>query len=147
MNPGPALPIVALIEDDAAQLELVELAMAEAGLNAHVHAICDGKSGLDQLRRWVGGEDDGTRAPTLVLLDIKLPRLSGIEILEALKADARPVPFPIVMLTSSKMPDDLISSFSNGAVSYFVKPMGFHELVRLMDTIGRRWLDTALTSD
>lgn len=132
---------IALVEDDSVQQELIELALAEAGLRVSLRCLRDGREALQALRGWISGERGA--APALLLLDIKLPGLTGIEILQTLRDDGRPIPFPVVMLTSSRMPDDLLHSFGSGAVSYFVKPSGFDELIRLMDTIGRRWLDTA----
>lgn len=132
-------PTIALVEDDSVQQELIELALAEAGLRVRLHCLRDGREALQALRGWIAG--DPRDRPSLLLLDIKLPGLTGLEILQTLRADGRPVPFPIVMLTSSRIPDDLVQSFGGGAVSYFVKPSGFDELIRLMDTIGRRWLD------
>lgn len=133
-------PTIALIEDDSAQRELIGLAMVEAGLRVDLLELHDGRAGLAQILAWLDGARDPP-LPVLVLLDIQLPALSGIELLEALRQDGRPLPFPIVMLTSSRIADDLVQSFGRGAVSYFVKPSGFDELIRLMDTIGRRWLD------
>lgn len=141
MSDGGSVATIVLIEDDSAQSELIQLAAVEAGLRARVHCLSDGREGLRRMRRWIDGSE--VPAPELVLLDIKLPGMNGIEILQSLQADGCPVPFPIVMLTSSKIADDLIDSFGHGAVSYFVKPSGFAELIRLMDTIGRRWLDRA----
>ncbi|GMU44852.1 MAG: response regulator [Xanthomonadales bacterium] len=130
---------ITLVEDDTIQQELIELALAEAGLRVSLRCLRDGREALAALRGWVSGERDGP--PDLLLLDIKLPGLTGIEILQTLREDGRPIPFPVVMLTSSRMPDDLTHSFGSGAISYFVKPDSFDELIRLMDTIGRRWLD------
>ncbi len=141
MSDGGNAATIVLIEDDSVQSELIQLAAMEAGLRAAMHCVGDGREGLRRLRQWIDGSD--APAPKLVLLDIKLPGMNGIEILPALQADGNAIPFPIVMLTSSKIADDLIDSFSHGAVSYFVKPSGFAELIRLMDTIGRRWLDRA----
>ncbi len=144
MTDGTALPLVLLVEDDVVQSELIERALVEAGLRVNLHCIRDGQSALECLRRWIAA--DRSAQPALVMLDIRLPLLNGIDILRALRADGGPIPFPIVMLTSSRLPDDLLEFFDSDAVSYFIKPLGFAELVRLMDTIGGRWFDASSVS-
>lgn len=137
------LPLVVLVEDDPTQSELIRLAIGQAGLRVDLMVIDDGLAGFELLSKWAGNDADPLEKPALVLLDIKLPGMSGVEILTSLQEARRKVDFPIVMLTTSNLPDEMELSFGNGAGSYFVKPLGFLELVALMDTIGRRWLDTS----
>jgi len=136
------IPLVVLIEDDATQAELLQAAIEEAGLRVRIQVLGDGDIALARLREWSKPENkDSADVPRLVVLDVKLPKLTGPEILKALRTENITLPFPIVMLTSSRLPDDVVESFSSGALSYFVKPYQFGDLVTLMDTIGRRWLD------
>lgn len=130
---------VAVIEDDPVQAELISCAFSEAGFRIPIETISDGEEAMRQLYAWFDG--DCQRRPSLVLLDIRLPRLSGLEVLGQLRERFGEPPFPIIILTSSKLPNDLVDAFSGGAVSYFVKPLGFNALVELVDRVGRRWLD------
>jgi DNA-binding response OmpR family regulator len=133
-------PLVALVEDDFHQAALLKAAIREAGWRVRTEEYGDGPSALQRLVDWVQLPADSSDRPAMVLLDLRLPGLSGIELLRTMKAHAPVPPFPVIMLTSSKLPGDIVDAFASGAFSYYVKPGSFSELVELMDTLGRRWL-------
>lgn len=133
-------PLVALVEDDAHQAALLKAAIREAGWRVRTEEYGDGPSALQRLVDWVQLPAGDPGQPAMVLLDLRLPGLSGIELLRTLKAHTPALPFPVIMLTTSKLPADIVDAFAGGAFSYYIKPTSFSELVALMDTLGRRWL-------
>lgn len=141
-DPSDQHPLVALVEDDAHQAALLKAAIREAGWRVRTEEYGDGPSALQRLVDWVQLPSGAAAQPALVLLDLRLPGLSGIELLRTLKSHTPALPFPVVMLTTSKLPGDIVDAFAGGAFSYHIKPSSFSELVALMDTLGRRWLAT-----
>ncbi|MCU0756058.1 MAG: response regulator [Xanthomonadales bacterium] len=132
--------LVVLIEDDAHQLVLLKAAIREAGWWVRTEEYGDGPSALQRLIDWVKLPAGDVDRPVMVLLDLRLPGLSGIELLRSLKSHQGVLPFPVIMLTSSKLPGDIVDAFIGGVFSYHIKPSSFGEWVALMDTLGRRWL-------
>ena len=133
--------VILLVEDNPDDEELTLLAMRENGLGGMVTVARDGEEALDYL--WGRGQYSGrdtTDQPLLVLLDINLPKLSGIEVLAAMRADARTQCVPVVMLTTSAVDSDLTASYSKGANSYLVKPVDFGEFLELVSQLKRYWL-------
>ena len=132
---------VLLVEDSPDDLELTLRALARVGASARVEVARDGVEALDflfgtgQHRRREPG-----RLPRLVLLDVKLPRLGGIEVLRRVKAHPRTRHLPVVMLTSSAEDTDVDACYEAGANSYVVKPVGIGEFYAAVGGIGEYWL-------
>jgi CheY-like chemotaxis protein len=136
--PGPAE--ILLIEDSPADAELIMHALQEAGLAAPVRVLTDGEEALDYLfRRGRNAERPG-EPPRLVLLDIKLPKVDGLEVLRQLKSEPATRPIPVVMLTSSKVERDVTAAYRLGANGYVQKPMEFDRLRDVVGQLGRYWL-------
>jgi len=133
-----------LLVEDNPQDELLTLrALKKANMANRIDVVRDGQQALDYLFReneFVGR--DGPDLPTVVLLDIGLPRLSGLEVLERLRADARTRLLPVVILTSSDEEQDRLRSYYNGANSFVRKPVDFAEFAETVARLGVYWLAT-----
>ena len=128
-----------LVEDDPNDLELSLAALAECPLANPVDTVRDGVQALDYLYRrgdWAARES-GT--PAVVLLDLKMPRLNGLEVLEQLKKDPALRAVPVVMLTSSREERDLVKSYELGVNAFVVKPLDFHAFFEAIRDLGVFW--------
>jgi DNA-binding response OmpR family regulator len=128
-----------LVEDDQNDVELIMTGLAENNLANEVTAVRDGEEALDYLsyRGKFAGRADGY--PAVVLLDLKLPKISGLEVLRRMKTDEKLKCIPVVILTSSKEDQDIIEGYRLGANSYVVKPVDFHEFIDAIKRIGVYW--------
>lgn len=131
---------ILLIEDNQDDVDLTIRALKRNGLINEIAVARDGAEALDFL--FTRGEHAERRAtmPQLILLDIRLPKLSGLEVLKELRQDERTRLLPVVMLTSSKEEQDLIDSYNNGANSYVQKPVSFDEFNEAVRQLGVYWL-------
>lgn len=131
---------ILLVEDDPGDVEMtVEVLTKEAEIANEVVVARDGAEALDYLKRT--GDHAGRPAenPIVVLLDIKLPKLNGIEVLRELKRDESLKGVPVVMLTSSREPSDLRECYALGVNAYVVKPVKFDEFFAAVKTVGIFW--------
>lgn len=133
-----------LLVEDNPQDELLTLrALRKANLVNRIDVVRDGQQALDYLfREGDFGDRQGEELPVVVLLDIGLPRLSGLEVLERLRADKRTKVLPIVMLTSSDEAVDRLRSYRQGANSYVRKPVDFGEFAQTISRLGVYWVAT-----
>jgi len=133
--------IVLLVEDNPDDEELTILALKENNIGNKVVVVHDGAEALDYLfgRGAYDGRDVADR-PVLVLLDLKLPKVDGLECLRCLRADPRSRLIPVIVLTSSKEEEDVIQSYALGANSYVRKPVDFGEFVEAVRQLGLYWL-------
>lgn len=131
---------ILLVEDDPNDVELICEALKEQAKIANEVAVArDGAEALDYLRRRGAFAGRPAGNPVVVLLDIKLPKLSGIEVLREIKKDANLKLVPIVMLTSSREPSDLKDCYALGVNAYVVKPVKFEEFFAAVKSIGVFW--------
>jgi CheY-like chemotaxis protein len=130
-----------LVEDNPTDAELTLRALRGKGLRNRFVVVQDGAEALDFLfaRGTYAGRDVGHR-PKLVLLDLRLPKVDGIEVLETIKGDERTRTIPVVILTSSRQEPDIERCYQLGANSYIVKPVEFDKLVEAVSGIGFYWL-------
>jgi CheY-like chemotaxis protein len=132
---------ILLVEDNPADLELTLHALRQNHLANRIHIARDGEEALD----FLFGRGDYTERPLngplkLVLLDLKLPKVDGIEVLRAIKSDPRTKVIPVVILTSSKEERDLVSSYQLGVNSYIQKPVDFSEFRKTVQQLRLYWL-------
>jgi two-component system, response regulator len=124
---------ILLVEDSPADVELTIRALSKHNLANHVHVARDGAEALEFLR--------GRRhVPKVVLLDLKLPKMSGLEVLRTLKGDDRTKSIPVVVLSSSREEPDIAEAYRLGANSYIVKPVDFEDFFRAVSEAGFYWL-------
>lgn len=130
---------ILLVEDNPKDVELTLGALEESHLANEVVVARDGAEALDYLfRRGAhAGRPDGL--PAVVLLDLKMPKVDGLEVLRQMKADPKLKPVPVVMLTSSREEPDLARSYALGISAYVVKPVDFEQFVSSVKTIGCFW--------
>ena len=133
--------LVMLVEDNADHAELVIRTLEEHRIANKVRHFLDGQSALDYLfhRGEFSNPADNAR-PHVILLDLRLPRVDGIDVLKAIKEDDHLKSIPVVVLTTSEAEKDVAKAYYNHANSYLVKPVGFEEFRRLMDDLGFYWL-------
>ena len=132
---------ILLVEDSAEDAELIVKTLKKKNLANHLVAVEDGAEALDFLFGRGKFADRALRAsPQVVLLDLKLPKVSGLEVLEAMKADAKTRAIPVVVLTSSREDPDIKAAYALGANSYVVKPVEFDTFAEAVSGIGFYWL-------
>jgi CheY-like chemotaxis protein len=136
---------ILLVEDDLKDIELTTAALEGAQLSNEIVVLRDGEEALDFLYRQVDDQDGGAPNPAMVLLDIKMPKVSGLEVLERIKGDPILAHIPVVMLTSSREEADLAASEKLGANAYMVKPLGFMDLFDTIKGVGMPWAMIAPT--
>lgn len=131
---------VLLVEDDAAHAEIVLRNFNALGLHHRVEHVTDGETALDYLHRTGSYAAQAVARPGLVLLDLRLPRLGGLEVLAAIKGDERLGAIPVVALTTSSAHADVEQAYQLGVNSYVVKPFEPDVFENLLTTLGWYWL-------
>jgi CheY-like chemotaxis protein len=134
-----AVKHILLVEDNLRDAELALAALAEQQLANEVVHVRDGVEALDYLwrRGSFAGRSDGQ--PVVVLLDLKMPRVNGLEVLRTIKADPKLKVIPVVMMTSSREERDLVAGYESGANAYVVKPIEFSAFVDAVKNLGVFW--------
>jgi CheY-like chemotaxis protein len=132
---------ILLIEDNASDEELTLRALRKSKISNPVVVARDGAEALDFLfARGAFSERDASDLPQVVLLDLNLPKIGGLDVLRAIRTDARTKMLPVVILTSSNEDKDLLAGYSNGANSYVVKPVDFTQFTEAVRQLGLYWL-------
>lgn len=132
---------ILIVEDNARDLELTLRALRKHHLGNQVFAVRDGEEALDYLfaERAYADRPAGD-GPHVIFLDLKLPKVDGIEVLRRIKADQRTRAIPVVMVTSSAQERDMVESYRLGVNSYVVKPIDFDAFVKTIADLGFYWL-------
>ena len=130
-----------LVEDNPQDLELALRALRKANLTNSIHVARDGAEALDFIF-CEGAHTARTmeNGPKVILLDLKLPKVDGLEVLKRIKSDPRTRMIPVVMLTSSKEQNDVVESYQLGINSYIVKPVNFESFAAAVSQLGFYWL-------
>jgi len=132
---------ILLIEDNSSDVDLTKRALERGHIANELVVATDGKEALDYL--WGEGASSGrdvSDLPAVALLDLKLPKVPGLEVLRLVRGDARTRRLPIVILTSSKEEEDLAASYDLGANSYIRKPVDFEQFTQALEQLGLYWL-------
>jgi two-component system response regulator len=133
--------IILLVEDNPSDVGLTQRALAKSHIANEIFVAEDGQEALDYL--FAGGKYTGrnvSEIPALVLLDLKLPRVDGLEVLRQIRADMRTRRIPVVILTTSREEQDVAQSYDLGANSYIRKPVDFKQFVESVEHLGLYWL-------
>ena len=130
---------ILLVEDDPHDVELTLSALTENHLTNEIVVARDGAEALDYLYRRGAYQTREARNPAVILLDLKLPKVDGLEVLKRVKSDPDLRTVPVVMLTSSREEQDLAESYDSGSNAYVVKPVGFMDFVEAIGELGLFW--------
>ena len=130
---------ILLVEDDPKDVELTLTALEEYNLANEVFLVGDGVDALDYLHCRGAFATRTRESPAVMLLDLKLPRVDGLEVLRAIKSDEKLKVIPVVVLTSSREEKDVVASYQLGVNAYVVKPVDFHEFVNAIKELGVFW--------
>jgi two-component system, response regulator len=132
---------ILLVEDNPQDLELTQRALRRANLTNCIHIARDGAEALEFLfcegAHAARKIEDG---PKVILLDLKLPKLDGLQVLKRIKSDPRTKSIPVVVLTSSKEQNDVVESYRLGVNSYIVKPVNFERFAAAVQEVGMYWV-------
>jgi CheY-like chemotaxis protein len=136
---------ILLVEDNPADVKITQRALRDSALAVDLLVVRDGQEAVEYLLRQ-GAYADKTdwRVPDLILLDLNLPRLTGLQVLERIRATPALRATPVVVLTTSRRHEDVQEMYAAGANTYIEKPQDFNRFVQVLQTIQRYWLDTAL---
>ncbi len=132
---------ILLVEDNPDDVELTLRAFKKNRIINCLHVVTDGAEALEYLfgtGKYAGR--DTSHQPTVILLDLKLPKVDGLEVLKAIRADERTKLLPVVVLTSSKEEMDIMNVYTNGANSYIRKPVEFEKFIEAVGQLGLYWL-------
>ena len=130
---------ILMVEDDARDVELSLTALEQYNLANQVVVVGDGEEALDYLYQRGKFRARPSGNPAVLLLDLKLPKVDGLEVLQQIKTDDRLKMIPVVVLTSSREERDMVSSYKLGVNAYVVKPVDFHEFVNAIKELGVFW--------
>ena len=133
------LGLILIVEDDPKDVELTLLALEEYNLANKIIVTHDGEQALDYLYCRGQYKTRSTDNPAVMLLDLKLPKVDGLEVLKQIKSDEELRTIPVVVLTSSKEEKDMVASYKLGVNAYVVKPVDFHEFVNAIKELGVFW--------
>ena len=131
---------ILLVEDDPKDVELTLTALEEYQLSNGIDIARDGEEALNYLYCRGNFKTRDDRNPAVVILDLKLPKISGLDVLRQIRADEKMRMMPVVILTSSREEQDLIASYKLGVNAYVVKPVDFHQFIEAVKTLGIFWV-------
>jgi two-component system response regulator len=131
---------ILLVEDSAADAEMTLRTLKKRGIANDIDWVKDGVEALEYLRCEGAWSERRNGQPRLVLLDLKMPRMDGLEVLRKLKQDPRTRTIPVVMMTSSREEGDLVASYALGVNSYIVKPVDFDSFAETVAQVGMYWV-------
>jgi CheY-like chemotaxis protein len=137
-----ATPIVILlVEDELAHAEIVRRSLADLRISNRIVHVEDGQAALDYLMSGDACSESGApQRPDLIVLDLRLPKVDGLEVLRRIKDDASLRHIPTVVLTTSATESDIVQAYEGGAGSFLVKPADFQRFTELMESFGSYWL-------
>ena len=136
---SPNLGRILMVEDDPKDIDLTLSALEEYNLSNEVVVARDGEEALDYLYCRGKFRERTSDNPAVLLLDLKLPKIDGLEVLQLIKADERLKMIPVVVLTSSREERDMVASHKLGVNAYVVKPVDFHEFLNAIKELGIFW--------
>jgi two-component system, response regulator len=140
MNAANLVEIL-IVEDNEQDLELAQRALRKAKVTNRIHVARDGEEALEFLFcEGPYAERKMEDGPKVILLDLKLPKIDGLEVLQRIKGDVRTKSIPVVVLTSSKEQNDVVETYNFGVNSYIVKPVNFEQFSETVQKLGLYWL-------
>lgn len=140
MTPNPKQIGILLVEDNPGDVRLIQEALEDTEMSARMTLARDGEEALAVLKGEAGREE--VARPDLIILDLNLPKMDGREVLAEVKSDPSTRTIPVVVLTSSSAEQDVLRCYDLHANCYIVKPVGFKDFTKTLQSIERFWLDT-----
>lgn len=132
--------IILLVEDNAAHAEIIRRSFEDQDVPSRIYHVTDGEAALDYLfRRKDYADEAASPRPHVVLLDLRLPKVDGLDVLKVIKSTNLLRTIPVIVLTSSEAEGDVAGAYDNHANSYLVKPANYENFVELMGQIGLYW--------
>ena len=131
---------ILLVEDSPDDAELALLALKDNHLANRIHLVHDGAEALEFLFGSGSDRKPQSEVPKLILLDLKLPKVDGLEVLQRIKEDPRTRHIPVVVMTSSREESDVVASYKLGVNSYIVKPVDFEQFTEAVRQLGLYWM-------
>ena len=132
--------VILLVEDDPAHAEIVRRNLKGFRVGNHLEHVSDGQEALDYLYRQGRWSDGASARPHIILLDLRLPRIDGLEVLRIIKEDPKLNSIPVVVLTTSAAETDMTRAYNHHVNSYLVKPLDLAQFVDLIASLGYYWL-------
>ena len=133
--------VILLVEDDLAHAEIVRRSLADFRIANRIIYVEDGQAALDYLLHdGAGASTSEHPRPDLILLDLRLPKVGGLEVLRRIKKDESLKRIPTVILTTSAAESDMLQAYEGGAGSFLVKPIDYEKFMKLMEAFGFYWL-------
>ena len=129
---------ILLVEDNPADVRLTQEALKEAKVRNEIHVASDGEQAMDFLHK--RGKNEGAKRPDVILLDLNLPRKSGLEVLKEIKEDSELKRIPVVVITSSKAEQDIVRTYNLHANCYVTKPVDLNQFLEVVKSIEDFWL-------
>lgn len=134
--------LILVVEDNPDHLELTVLTLDELRLNVEITVACDGAAALDYLfGQGLHAGRDTRKQPSFILLDMKLPKLSGLDVLRSVRSNPLTALIPVIMLTSSSERSDMVACYQSGANSFMRKPVDFVDFTEKLNRLQAYWLD------
>ena len=135
---------ILLVEDNPDDVEITRRAFSKSRVANELQVVRDGEEALEYLFRQGRYSDQTARhLPDLVLLDLNLPRVNGLEVLQRIRAHGSLSAVPVIMLTSSQREEDIIASYKSGSNTFISKPVVFADFLRALETLGEYWIVVA----
>lgn len=131
---------ILLVEDNIHDETLTKLALEKHNLTNRLHVVHDGEEALEFLFNKGRYKDNDKTNPRIILLDLKLPKIDGLEVLKIIKNDERTKSIPVVILTSSTQESDMLQSYRLGVNNYIVKPVDFEKFISAVSDMGLYWV-------
>ena len=131
---------ILLVEDSKADADMTMRTLKKRGIANNVEWVKNGVEAMEYLFRQGAFANRPTGTPKLVLLDLKMPLMDGLQVLERMKADPRTQAIPVVMMTSSREEGDVLASYRLGVNSYVVKPVDFRDFAEMVSEVGMYWM-------
>ncbi len=143
--PNPEVIKVLVVEDNPNDVAIIKRAMRKSDVKCELYFARDGEEALDFL--YGQGEFEDAPRPDLILLDLNLPKINGLEVLAKVKEDERLKRLPVIVLTISEREEDMVKAYNSGAASYMTKPVDSKDFERLIQTVQEYWRIARIPSE
>jgi CheY-like chemotaxis protein len=141
------VPVLLLVEDSLSDVKILQKALSQTARPVELIVLRDGQEAVDYVLRqgaFAPGNGSGWRRPDLIVLDLNLPRMTGLEVLDVIRSSPQFALIPVVVLSMSRQPEDVRKAYAGGANTYIEKPIDFNHFVSVLRTLQKLWLEMAV---